>query len=369
MPENSPTPPVPSPTPAPATVLPPAGAQENITQPQLDTKTGETGEGAATAGLDKDPVHTAQASAATDPALGGRVDQPGAGVDQPASDVDRQTFGIDRQATGVDRNASGVGQNVSNVDAADAKDRPASGNGQNAGSVDKAKETDPRPPVTQAPPPRELRPGELGYAPPARIANETGVLTNEHLGYNPGSDASVNIHGQVPLAMPAPAAATLSSSTEGMKPSLLSKQSATVAMSKMWADMQTWIMDMPHALDGHLAVVAQFARDMKARQNAMITAHQLGRTLEPDAVDKATFEPPPEFFALRGVAGEIVTLKKVYAAALAAKGIELSADDQRTVDQIMSRVEPLADGPKAPDEVKPDPEPLPEGKQPEQAAA
>lgn len=341
---------------------PSAKTQSNITQPQLDP-TADATAGAPTAGVDKDPVATAQTSAAHDPALGavGETSPGAAGeVNQGAAgETDQGTAGETDQGN-VDKPTSGVAENdKKDAETGSGVDESASGAGENASSVnqDQARETDPRPDIAKVPPPRELRPGEIGYAPPARVANFSGVLTNEHLGYHPGTDASVNIHGQVPLAMPAPADATLSSSTAGMKPSLLSKQSATVALSKMWADMQAWIMDIPFPMEGQLAVVVQFARDMKARQVAMSTAHQLGRTLEPDAVDKATFDVPAEYFHLRGAAGEIAMLQKIYSAALAAKGIELSSDDQRSVDQIMSHFEGLSDGPKSPDDVAEDDHP------------
>lgn len=197
-----------------------------------------------------------------------------------------------------------------------------------------------------------LRPGDLGYAPPARIAAETGkVLTHQDLGWTGGTDASVNVHGQVPLAMPAPAPPTATSASEYMKPSLISKPAANAVLSKMVGDTKRWIMDLPHDFDGENAVVVQFFRDLIARGAAIGTAQALGRTVEPDSVDAAHTTPPPEFFTLRHLAAQLTMTKQIYDQALQSAGVQLGSDDKQKVEGIAAEFSGLAQGPKSQEEV------------------
>lgn len=206
------------------------------------------------------------------------------------------------------------------------------------------------PVIDKSSPDYRLVPGDIGYAPPARIAPEVGVLTAEQLGHYAGNNTSANVHGTVPLAMPPPAPATVSSDTAYAKPSQLTAAQAGAQLDKAIGDWTTWILDIPYSYDGKKAVVIQFFRDLEARQKARGTAATLGRLVEPDQVDNATSTPPPEFFQLRHAAQQIVALQDVYGGTLAKSGLTLSGQDQAAVDGILKEFAPLAAGPTAPDE-------------------
>lgn len=197
---------------------------------------------------------------------------------------------------------------------------------------------------------RPLRPGDLGYAPPARVAMPAGeALTAAHYDWNPGRSTSA-VNGAVPLAVPVATVPSLADNPNMMKPSLLSAPVATARLSQMVGDLSAWVMDFPHQVHGEAAVVVKVLRDLKARALAHGTAQALGRTVAADATDEASFTPPPEFFALRHAADQVLAVQALYAAALAEHGIILSAADQTTVDRIVAEFGELAAGPKAPEQ-------------------
>jgi hypothetical protein len=196
------------------------------------------------------------------------------------------------------------------------------------------------------------RPGEPGYAPPARIAPAAGqVLTRDHLGYTGGSDATVNVHGEVPLAMPPPAPPNISSWTSYMRPSTLDAQTCRVVFRKAWSDLTAWVKDLPHQMFGEDAVAVQFIRDLDARKQAQATAANLGRTLEPDAVDKAEAAPPSEYFQLRHLARQAAAMRDEYEAALGDYRGSLNDERKGRVEAIMREFQPLMEGPASPDDV------------------
>lgn len=193
-----------------------------------------------------------------------------------------------------------------------------------------------------------LRPGDVGYAPPARVANVAGdVLKPEHYGWDPGR-SSTNMRGMVPLAMPAPAYETVTNDTQIVPPSMLTAPTANARLAKMIGDMSAWVHDFPHLAHGKSAVVLRFFRDLEARSVARGTASHLGRSYEPDAIDQAYFVPPVEYFRLRHLAEQMTVMHGIYTAALSAQGVSVSEQDQATVDKIMAEFAPLADGPKSP---------------------
>lgn len=209
----------------------------------------------------------------------------------------------------------------------------------------------------QTSPGQNLRPGDIGYAPPARVAPETGkVLSHQDLGWTGGTDASVNVHGQVPLAMPAPAPATATSASEYMKPSLVSKAGVEAVVSKMLGDTKLYVADIPHQLDGENGVYVQFVRDLTARGAALATAHALGRTVEPDSVDQAQSSPPSEFFKLRHMAAQMEAAMQIYDQAMTSAGVQLPSEDKQKVEGIKAEFGQFAQGPKSPDDVVKDDE-------------
>ncbi len=194
----------------------------------------------------------------------------------------------------------------------------------------------------------QLVPGDVGYAPPARIAIAAGIVpTAEQLGHILGA-ANVNITGAVPLAMPPPAPATVSSDIAFMKPSAMSRGQVAAQLRKTIGDVTAWIMDIPYPMDGKEGVVVQFFRDLEARQRMRGTAATLGRVLEPDQVDKTTTIPPAEFFQLRHAAQLMVAMQAIYEDALTVAGGQLSAANKTAIDQILAEFTPLAAGPTEP---------------------
>lgn len=194
---------------------------------------------------------------------------------------------------------------------------------------------------------RPLRPGEPGYAPPARIAPETGVLTHADLGWNPGKDHAMTATGNVPLAMPAPAPVGVEND-QGARPSTLGAAAANAQLSAKVGAMMEWIHDFPYEAQGVNAVVVQTFRDIKARQSARGTASALGRTVDPDAVDQAKSTPPSEFFTLRHLAQQLLVVQEIYDSALHSVGSQLGNEDQAKIDQIKGEFQPYADGPTEP---------------------
>jgi hypothetical protein len=210
---------------------------------------------------------------------------------------------------------------------------------------------------------RMPRPGDAGYAAPARVAQPAGqVLRPEHYDYS-GSTANqgVAVTGQPALAMPAPAYQTVSTDAAGARPSQLSAQTATLVFRKMIGELRAWVADLPHEMTGELAVAAQFIRDLNARRAAQNTATALGRTLEPDEVDAAVNVPPAEFFQLRHMASSMMTAIGIFETALTDLGAPLTGDAKATIDQIKAEFSSLAVGPQSPGdaEIHPDDEAKP----------
>jgi hypothetical protein len=205
-----------------------------------------------------------------------------------------------------------------------------------------------------------LVPGDVGYAPPARLANNSGeVLTRAHLGYIEGADASLNMLGEVPLAMPPPAAETMMSIPAHVKPSTTTAAAASAQFGKLISHTTAYVLDNPHPLFGIQAVVSRFFRDLAGRQAALGTAEALGRTVEPDAVDKSKSKPPPEFFQLRHMAQQFVTAQSIYEGSLTTAGLKLSDANQATMKAITAEFEPLSKGPTSPTQVPTEVDPAP----------
>jgi hypothetical protein len=197
-------------------------------------------------------------------------------------------------------------------------------------------------------------PGDVSYAPPARVAQVAGkVLSAEHYDYTLGH-SGMSVTGQVPLAMPAPAYEPVTTPTSSTPPSQLSAPIAISLLHKMVGELRAWIGDFPHQVSGESAVVVQFFRDLSARRASLNTAAALGRTMEPDAVDQTEHLPPPEFFALRHMAASFRHALAIYDRALSDAGAPLSRDDQASIDRIKAEFAPLADGPESPDQVPTD---------------
>lgn len=204
-----------------------------------------------------------------------------------------------------------------------------------------------------------LRPGDQGYAPPARIAQPGGVvLEAHHYDYDTGSGSALAVNGQVPLAMPAPAYETVLHHTAMAKPSTLSQAAATAQLAKMVGNLRDWIMDFPYPAQGELSVIVQAFRDLAARRASLGTAAQLGRTVPADAIDEAETTPPPEFFTLRAMGAHMLALQQAYERALSTAGGELSPADKTAVNQTMSEFGKYTDGPTSLDDLPADDAPV-----------
>jgi len=199
----------------------------------------------------------------------------------------------------------------------------------------------------------ELKPGDIGYAPAARVAITAGdTVTLDQLGYDPGRTTSgLPAQSTPPLATltdRAVAIAPAAFEAAAVTPAALDPASVNNRLQKMVGDLSAWVAEIPYPLEGENAVVANFFQQLAARRANVATASQLGRTEPPDMVSATKTTPSTEYFQTANLAVAVQTVAETFQQALAAHGVALTTEQQAKVDQITAAAAKFAQRPTEP---------------------
>jgi hypothetical protein len=186
--------------------------------------------------------------------------------------------------------------------------------------------------VEKAPP----LPGEPGYVAPARIALPAGQ-TGIDLRPEPGV-----VSNQTPQDLPRDTVPLWEQQMLSTRMAQLDRNSATIRMEKAADTLRAMCLDFPYEADGELAAIISFFRDLAARRAKLGTAAELGRTVDKDDIDAATFEPTPEHFQLRALATDAIWMMDTYDDILQHYHLDLPDDVAVRVDAIRQELHPYA---------------------------